>query len=362
MIYIRYVLARPAIPVPPNVLTKRNGKLRISTDKRQDTTAPLYMQACQELETDVDPTFLEFLKNRDENGWTYTLDIPVTEDEPAAIASEFPWITRRMRHIRSAPERNLWACGPNNCDWVDLCHADHTGNIDEWWGTSVSDYTGHRTYRLKAFDGRYPIGHYDKVISKSEPGKIVTPSELRCFLTCQRKWWFEYAKQKQLVVSYDRISARARGIFCHQAAEYHGKNWNEGHPSRYTFEDFRQWANDWMSHRNTEWHGPPEEWEEKLDLFWKTGEKLYLLATDDMDEVIAIEERLGFVLPGTKSWVSCQPDIICKKGDDIYVIDYKTSSKKRLDQAAESYRANPSMYLYALAVKRGFLLKETENV
>ena len=89
---------------------------------------------------------------------------------------------------------------------------------------------------------------------------------------------------------------------------------------------------------------------------------MFLDATIDMDEIIYIEKRFGFVLPETKTWVTCQPDIVCRKGNDIYVIDYKTSSSKQLNNVADRYRSNPSMYLYVLALERGFVLEETTNV
>jgi len=352
MYHIRYTVARPARPVDPTVL--KNGKISVS--KAQDTTSIRYVDLCKSLEQEVNKDYLSYLRARDANAWSYTLDIPVEPGEAESVAANFPWAAKRMRNIRRAPERNPWACHSNYCDWLDLCHADASGDVDNWWGVGQSDYTGHKSYKLKAAPHRgkegYPIGKYNKVLEKSKNGVVVTPSEMRCFFTCPRKWWFEYAKQKRVMCNYDKFSPRLRGILCHSAAERYG-NGNE------SFDEFADESNAYLLSQGVT---QPETWDEDLLLYWDTGRSMFLDATIDMDEILYIETRFGFVLPETKTWVTCQPDIVCRKGNDIYVIDYKTSSSKQLNNVADRYRINPSMYLYVLALERGFVLEETANV
>tara|TARA_R110000824_G_scaffold36852_1_gene113973 strand:- start:15139 stop:15636 length:498 start_codon:yes stop_codon:yes gene_type:complete len=108
--------------------------------------------------------------------------------------------------------------------------------------------------------------------------------------------------------------------------------------------------------------------EEMLEFFgdangaFMAAQRMFCRAVSDMDEILHIEKRFACLIPGTKTWVTCQPDIVCRSGEDIYIVDYKTSSKQRLNRVAEDFRYNPALYIYALALTNGYEAKEVLDV
>ena len=362
MIVLRYVLARPAVPREP----KRLAKGKVSIDKKQDTTADLYAAACEVADQDICQDTYEHFKQRDRRAWWWVMDFPVTDGEAQSVASEMGGVTREMRGISSVPGRNPWACTRPRCDWLDLCHANPDGNVDEWWGVETNDYSGLREYAFTYKNGQ------KKALKRDKPGAVLSPSELRTFLTCRRKWWFEYVKMAQRVKSKTNYGPRMRGVMAHKAAEIMGEmakpmdlddnlitSIADGDEACTRFAD---WCCEYMEQFNLDGAEDTTKFLADAERSFFAGKLMFKNATRDMDRILSIEQRYAFLLPGTKSWITCQPDIVCQKDEDIYIIDYKTSSSSRLDQVAEDYRYNPALYLYALALTNGYEATEVMDV
>ena len=360
MIYIRYVLARPVLPKPPKVLSSSSAS-RISSAKNQDTTAELYLEAHSNLGTEPNPETLAHLRDRDTYAWTHSITYPVEESEVMQMGEELGTITRGMRIAdNEVPHRNLWACTRPRCDWSDLCHGNPSGDIDNWWGISTSDYDG-----LSSYVVRYQ-GREDKLLERNKPGKIVTASEIRNYLTCPRKWYFENVKKAaRSERSYSHYSARWKGNMVHKYAELMAlSDMNKIHHT-----DIGPQWDEYLQEYSDQLTDEDEKSQLAMDAVAceAVALKMYNLARQPLNsaphvlQVEHAEQRFAAVLPGTKTWITCQPDLICRDGNDIVIVDYKTLSSSNLVRDAQNYRHLPSMYLYALAVTKGFVARKVEQ-
>lgn len=363
MYYIRYVLARPVMPKSPKLVGA--NKDVVSTDKRQDTTASAYLEACSENEQEPDEETLEHFRLRDQHAWTYRMDFPVHEQDAEAVASELAWATRSMRKHNDVPGRNTYACRNPDCDWLDLCHANPEGDIGSWWGVTDSDYDGLKPFVLiDRADRRAP----KKTLERDKPGAVISSSELQTYLRCQRKWWFEYVKKKKVAKSYKHYSSRMKGTFCHLAAEIVGlaaqtvpsEHWHELTSSQALRSTYSEEADKIVGKYNF----PKEEVSNIANdiwMGWYVGLEMFRLAVKDMKEILLVEDRMGFILPGTKTWMTGKPDIVTKDSNgNIYITDYKTTNTQYLNKAAEKFRHNPQPYFYLNALEKGFLLGELD--
>ena len=362
MIYIRYVLARPVSPKQPKILAGSGSRgPRVSDAKNQDTTAALYSAAHQQMGTQPDPETLAHYKERDKYAWTYSVTYPVEESEVEEMGRELGVITRGMR-IKDGyvPHRNLWACTRPRCDWSDLCHGNPEGDIDNWWGISTSDYDGLASYMV-----RYK-GREDKLLDRDKPGKVVTASEVRNFLTCPRKWYFENVKNAaRSERSYSHYSARWKGNMVHKYAELlaHSEQGKIKHTDiGYTWDDFLQeYLNQLSDHdEKSQLLADAEACEAVANTMFNLAKRPASHAPHAL-QVEHAEQRFAAVLPGTKTWITCQPDLICKSEKDLVIIDYKTTSSSNLMKEAQNFRHLPSMYLYALAATKGFIARKVEK-
>lgn len=359
MYFIRYALARPVLPGTPKILKNQ----KVSSDKRQDITAQSYAEACTSADQEVNQETYEHLKERDKYAWSYRMDFPITEEDVESITNELVWAPRAMRRNRSVPGRNPFGCRNPNCDWLDLCHANPDGNIEEWWGTVDSDYDGIQSFRLKDTHGRKAP---NKILTREKPGSSVSPSELRTYMRCQRKWWFEYVKRKKIDKSYSHYSARLKGTFCHLAAELIGKAamktprelWDTLKNEPLLLRKYTEQAQELLGNFSEEdkatamkdiWNG------------WCVGHELFRIGMEGLTGILHIEERFAFLWPGTKTWMTCKPDLVAHdEWGNIYIVDYKTTSNAKLNQVAEGFRYNAAPYFYAGALEHGYLLEKCD--
>mgnify|MGYP003645164427 FL=1 len=360
MIVLRYVLARPAIPKQPKHLA--NGS--VSTQKKQDTTAEWYADACKLAGQEMCQETYEHFKERDRRAWSWVMDFPVTQGEAESVTSELGFVPREMRSLTTVPGRNPWACSRPRCDWLDLCHANPSGDVGDWWGVEPNDYSG-----LKGYEITYKNG-VKKQLLRDNPGVVVSPSEMRAFLTCRRKWWFEYAEKCQVARSNTNYGPRMRGIMAHQAAEIMARELVSEFPDGFnenivlhisSIPTLKDQFITWCEERFPDVRETEDFLKDRENAFY-AGQRMFWKALADMDRVVSIEQRYAVLLPGTKTWVTCQPDIVCQKGEDTYVIDYKTSSSSNLNRTAEDYRYNPALYIYALALTNGYEAMEVTDV
>jgi hypothetical protein len=360
VIYIRYVFARPVLPKPARVLRGADKVMRVSNEKRQDTTAELYLQAHEELGTEPDKTTLDHFRERDKHAWFHSVTIPLDGSDTTDIGRELGSITRGMRlKDGDVPHRNLWACTRPRCDWADLCHGNPKGDIDNWWGITTSDYDGLASYMI-----RYK-GREDKLLERDKPGKVVTASEIRNYLTCPRKWYFENVKNaSRSERTYSKYSARWKGTMVHKYAELMAL----ADMGTINHTDIGSMWDSFIQGYLNKLSDTDEQHQLTLDaeVCWEVANKMYLMGRESLSHAPHVlpvehaEQRFATVLPGTKTWITCQPDLICRDGKDLVIVDYKTMSSTNLVRDAHNYTHLPSMYLYALAVSNGFIARKVE--
>jgi len=356
MYFIRYALARPVLPGAPKILKNR----KVSHDKRQDITAESYAEACKSIDQEVNQETYEHLTERDKYAWSYRMDFPITREDIESITDELVWVPRGMRGNRSVPGRNPFGCRNPDCDWLDLCHANPDGNIDDWWGTVDSDYDGIQSFRLLDTHGRKAPR---KVLSREKPGSSVSPSEVRTYVRCQRKWWFEYIKKQKIDKSYSHYSARLKGTFCHLAAELIGKSamkldrehWVELQNDSLLQRKYTKQAEGLLGNFSEE-----DKATASKDIWkaWCVGHELFRIGMAGLTKILHVEERFAYLWPKTKTWMTCKPDLVAHdEWGNIYIVDYKTTSNARLNKVAEGFRYNVAPYFYANALEEGFLLE-----
>ena len=362
MIYLRYVLARPVLPKEP----RRSADGTVSRSKRQDTSAASYLEACKEAGHDPDPDTLEHFRDRDKHAWFHTVTFPIDETDMVQIGRELGDISRKMRGTKGdVPNRNLWACTRPRCDWADLCHGNPKGDIENWWGITTSDYDGLASYVI-----RYK-NRFDKVLDRSKPGNVVTASEIRNFLTCPRKWYFENVKNAARgEKNYARYSSRWKGNLVHKYAELMAKA-DFGRPFGIKHTDIGPCWDEYVESLTDQISDEDEKAQLLVDadICQQVGTKMYLMAREPLTPgshaltAEHAEQRFAALLPGTKTWITCQPDLVCSddKGNTI-IVDYKTLGAQNLVKEANNYTHLPSMYLYGLAVTKGYEARRVENV
>ena len=356
-VYLRYVLARPTRPKPPLILKDET----VSHKKKQDTTAVLYAKACDEAGHPTDPDTMAHLESRDRTAWLHTHTFPIIEEDMHQAATEFGSIARRMRQEKEVPDRNPFACQMPKCDWLELCHANPAGDIENWWGIESSDYSG-----LKPYTIRYQ-GRFDRELRRDKPGVVVTSSEIRNYLSCPRRWYFENVRNASRGErTYSRYSSRWKGTMVHCYAELLAKA--DAEEIRHTdIGPAYDLCVDGFIAKLSE-QSEKEQLLQDAETCIEVAVMMYLAArkpTHDNSfgqlEILHTEQRFAAVLPGTKTWITCQPDLVCRDQlGNLIIIDYKTTNRTDLEEAAEGFRYNPSMYLYALAVSKGYLAKEAK--
>lgn len=92
-----------------------------------------------------------------------------------------------------------------------------------------------------------------------------------------------------------------------------------------------------------------------------TAIRIYKETIRNLATIDHIEQRFIFRIPGTRRWLTCQPDLV---GTDsigrLVVIDYKTTSALDLRRKAEEFYSRITMPLYAHAVQHGYKLNHPQ--
>tara|TARA_R110002126_G_scaffold79364_2_gene196980 strand:- start:1150 stop:2205 length:1056 start_codon:yes stop_codon:yes gene_type:complete len=348
MIIGKYVFGRVAIPKPFTVL--KSGKL--STNKNQDTSAGVYHQACVDHDVPVDEELYTHLIARDRRAWSGEVDWIMHPDEIAFACAEAANVSRRMRaEGTSMPPRSVSSC--RLCDWSRYCKTDPQGNHASWFGVRPrgNEYSGAASsYKLS-----------DRTIDK-DSSFILSPSQMRGYMACPRKWYLSYKLGLEPAKSeWRKVSARTYGTLVHEGCAILG----EAAMKATDLHTFRRNNLETIARIGVE--AKVNELKQLLtdeDQDWRipectaTAVRMFELATESLESVLEVEMRRAFVIPGTRSWVTCQPDLIGRdyEGDDV-IIDYKTSSSQHLDTVADDYLNHPAMFLYAQAWLNGQLVK-----
>ena len=356
---IRYVLGSIAWPKEPRRL--KSGQL--STDKAQQVMAWQYKAAClaDALEMDAE-TFAAF-QERDKAAWGYRLDIWSSSKRQEYALHDAAKLSAQMKVCKGTPPRNPWNC--DRCDWQPVCE-------DAPSGVHVLDSPQVKAARPPT---AVAVKYNPRVIhwlNRDKPGRVVSPSELRTWATCQRKWWFEYARRLGIDKSWKGYRSRARGILAHGVAELLLLNWDQ-HREQYQQPSWRVGA-DMAGHvddlgqqfgselaptleRIKDEAGPDFsqiDLDEDLRCCLRAGWDMVALAMEGIKEVVEVEQRRLLKLDGSNRWISGKPDAILRDMNGApVVLELKTTASSSLAAMAERYRSNPAVDLYAAMYNQG---------
>lgn len=346
----KYIFGRVAIPKPFTVL--KSGKL--STNKNQDTSAEVYHQACVDHDVPVDEELFAHLTARDRRAWSGEIDWIMHPDEIAFACAEAANVSRRMRaEGTSMPPRSVNSC--RMCDWSRYCKTDPQGNHASWFGVRPrgNEYSGAASsYKLSG-----------RTIDK-DSSFILSPSQMRGYMACPRKWYLSYKLGLEPAKSeWRKVSARTYGTLVHEGCAMLGEAAIMGVISLANpgcTSDLETIARLGVETKVKELKQllTDEEQDWRIPECTATAVRMFKLATESLESVLEVEKRRAFVIPGTRAWVTCQPDMIGQDHQgNVVIIDYKTSSSQHLDTVADDYLNHPAMFLYAQAWLNGKLVK-----
>jgi len=356
---IRYVIGRAEMPKPPRRL--KDDKL--STAKAQDTMGWLYEAAAYEAGHAPDSDLLEHLQGRDQSAWAYRLDIWSSADRRNSALADAAKMTKQMRNAEPMPPRNPWGC--DRCDWRRICEEDPTGYhiLD-----NHSVIAGRPASRIGI---RYNprVTHW---LNRDKPGRVVSPSELYSWNHCQRRWAFEYKQRLQIDKEWRFYEARARGTIVHAIAEELLLDWQTFEPllKRPSWrvgaempDKIDQLKREMLPRiaptleRIEEEAGSgfePSALIESFDGYMRCGWDMVALAMEGIESVEEVEQRRLIKLEGTNRWMTGKPDAVLRdKNGALVVLELKTSATTDLARAAERYRTNPAVDLYAAMIQEG---------
>ena len=339
--FIRYVIGRPTVPAEPKTL-KAGG---VSRDARRDTTAELYLRACDFEQVTPDPAYVEHLKARDMIAWQYRLDMYATPDLVLAAVQD---ALHTQEAIAKTDEdvslaRNGWHC--ERCRWRVHCEGDPLArHVNQW-------------HDIEKARPPSPIkvayGRTRSELRRDRLGYCCSPSELRAFLQCPRLHWLEYVQRIQQRREGIKRLPLLLGILTHEALRV--ATVQRGANLQTEVEIL-------VSEMVTSQRLDPDVQSALLDplqiqAIADRAQAMHSLAMEGVAEVIECEQRRAMVLPGTKKWLHGIPDAVVRLEDGrVGVIEYKTTStSKDLTKVADRYRTNPQVHLYAALVQRGQL-------
>ena len=356
---VRYVIGRAAMPKAPRRL--KSGKL--STAKEQDTMAWMYQAAAVEEGQQADQNMLEHLQLRDQAAWAYRLDIWSSLERRNAALVDATKTTKQMRNAGPMPPRNPWGC--DRCDWRRICEEDPTGYhiLDNY-----SVIAGRPATRIGIkYNPR--VTHW---LNRSRAGRVVSPSELYSWNHCQRRWHFEYNQRLQVEKEWRFYEARARGSIVHAVAEELLLDWQTFKPllqrpswlvgaempskiEQLKFEMMPRIASTLQRIEDEAGSSfEPSAIAEAMPGYFRTGWDLVALAMEGIESVEEVEQRRLIKLEGTNRWLTGKPDAVLRdKNGALVVLELKTSASTGLERAAERYRTNPAVDLYAAMIQEG---------
>jgi len=200
---------------------------------------------------------------------------------------------------------------------------------------------------------RIKYGRTSKVLRRDRRGFVVSPSELRTFNKCNRKWVLEY--WWRMKIKEDGLSALplVRGQIVHRCLDILTKR------DGVTLLDVQTEisvmlmemlaANEISQDLFAELSQP-----DYIEGMARRSCEMHTLAMDDVAEVVECEQRRVLKVPGTKKWLMGIPDAVVRlKSGEIAIIEYKTTGRANLSSVADSYRTNPAVHLYAAMVRHG---------
>ena len=369
---IRYVFGRVVDHEKlPAILTrdKKTGLRNISHSKRQDITACSYTKTCDHYAVVPKLDVLTHYRERDQHAWTYTSNTMIDYRDIREALKEANAITKRMvaETKQKFHPRNTMHC--QMCDWKVYCRNDTTGTIEDWFGVrDATDYSG--IIRKLEVEGLPPSR-----TPNPERAFITSPSGLSAFMQCPRKWVFGYHMGKEVVrPEWSTISARFRGTMAHAGVEAILRELGIDNDVPTNIAPHVPGDRDVIYYNiasaaiekrmATEVH--PEltlEARERItNETTQTAVRMYREAVKDLAEIMHIEQRFLFKLPGTHRYMTCQPDLVARTHDNrLAIIDFKTTSSSNLPNRAREFESRITMPLYAYAVKYGYRLKENKD-
>lgn len=356
---IRYVIGRAAMPKAPRRL--KGDKL--STAKEQDSMAWLYEAAAHQDGQAPDEGLAEHLRGRDESAWAYRLDIWSSQDRRAHVMTDAAKTTGQMIKAKGVPPRNPWGC--DRCDWRRICEEDPSGyHIED--NPSVIDGRPPTPVGVK-YNPR--VTHW---LNRSKPGRVVSPSELYSWNHCQRRWFFEYGQRRDIEKEWRSYEARARGSIVHGIAEELLNDWETFKPmlerpswrvgaemiSKIAFMDATvRPLIDSTLQRIADEAGSgfqPSIIAEAMPGYLRAAWDMVALAMEGIASVEEVEQRRLIKMEGTNRWLTGKPDAVLRdKNGALVVLELKTSAATNLERAAERYRTNPAVDIYAAMIQDG---------
>jgi len=189
-------------------------------------------------------------------------------------------------------------------------------------------------------------------IKRERLGFVVSPSELRSWLTCPRLWYLEYARRLRRVVESKKALPRLRGSLTHEAIRLLTKNPNV---------DLRlevELAIKELAEAGALEYDAQSELiaADQVEAIADRARSMFDLAMSGVAEVIEYEQRRIMRMPGSKKWLHGIPDAVVRMEDGrLAVIEYKTTSYKNLPNVADGYRTDPGVHLYAALLQHGQL-------
>lgn len=347
----KYIFGRVAKPKPIRIL--KDGTLSRATN--QDTNVHTYLNTCEEMGIEPDKIFTEHLAKRDRHAWVADVDWIMDEQSVLGATQEAAEIARRMRQEKQVPPRSPSSC--RLCDWQSLCRSDPSGNISSWFGTQ----------QRRSYSGAADVYHYEG--GKLDVAKqfILSPSQMRSYMACPRQWYFSYKLQQEVAKpEWSKVSARTYGILVHEACAALGYVFStpirgvEVEVARSKASDLIEIATHAINAKiaKLSQHLDDEDQDWRVDECAHTAFRMFQRATRGIEEILEVEQRRVFRLPGTYTWVTCQPDLVAKDNyGNLVVIDYKTTNNQYLDRVSDNFLNHPAMFLYAHAVKCGHSTK-----
>mgnify|MGYP003624819281 CR=1 FL=1 len=190
-------------------------------------------------------------------------------------------------------------------------------------------------------------------ISRTRPGFVVSPSELRAFMTCPRLWFLEYCRRVQRRKEGKKALPMIRGSLTHEALRILTSN-----PEANLVTEVGIMVKDLVTAGSLDFEAQAELLAEgQVQAIADRSHAMFALAMEGVAEVVEHEQRRIMRMPGTKKWLHGIPDAVVRMDDGrLAIIEYKTTStKKDLPKVGDGYSSNPSVHLYAALVQSGQL-------
>jgi hypothetical protein len=338
---IRYVIGRPVDPKEPDIL--KNGSISVSS--RADTSLQKYLEVCKREDKKPSDDYCDHLRQRDQIAWTYKYDMFCDDLLLNSSLYDAQHTQKQIASSSLLPPKNAFEC--ERCRWRIHCEGDPMADhIDDWM--DVVEAREPSEIRVK-------YGRTIKQIKRDRRGFVVSPSELRTFNKCNRKWALEYWWRMKIKEEGLSTLAMIRGSIVHTCLEILTKRTGillMDLKTEISVMLMEMLASNEINQELFDELSKPEA----IQGMASRSFDMFKLAMDDVEEVLECEQRRVLKMPGTKKWLMGIPDAVVRlKSGQIAIIEYKTTGKANLSKVADSYRTNPAVHLYAAMVRHGQL-------